>query len=77
LEILKASLNTTVLTEALISLIVVRNLSYTTVKWPEFYTFCQALNQACEGKITTSHSGVSNKVKEAWARHKDIIRQAV
>jgi hypothetical protein len=40
LEILEASLNTTVLTEALISLIVVRNLLYATVEWPEFYTFC-------------------------------------
>jgi hypothetical protein len=77
LEILEASLNTTVLTEALISLIVVRNLLYATVEWPEFHTFCQALNQACEGKITTSHSGVSNKVKEAWARYKDIVRKAV
>jgi hypothetical protein len=77
LEILKASLNTIVLTEALISLIVVRNLSYTTVEWPEFHTFCQVLNQAYKGKITTSYSGVSNKVKEAWARYKDIIRKAV
>lgn len=40
LEILEASLNTTVLTEALISLIVVRNLSYAMVEWPEFHTFC-------------------------------------
>jgi hypothetical protein len=73
--ILNASLNTTVLTEALISLIVVRNLSFTIVEWPEFHTFCQVLNRACEGKITTSHSGVYNKVKEAWEKHKDVVRQ--
>jgi hypothetical protein len=77
LEILEACLNTTVLTEALISLIVVRNLSYTLVEWPEFHTFCQVLNRASEGKITTSHSGVSNKVKEAWGKHKDVVRRAV
>ncbi len=77
LEILEASLNTTVLTEALISLIVVRNLSYAIVEWPEFHTLCQVLNRASEGKVTTSHSGVSNKVKEAWTRHKDIVRRAV
>jgi hypothetical protein len=73
LEILRASLNITVLTEALISLIVIRNLLYTIVEWPEFHTFYQILNQAYKGKITTSYSRVSNKVKEAWARYKDII----
>jgi hypothetical protein len=76
-EILEASLNTTVLTEALISLIVVRNLSFTMVEWPEFHTLCQVLNRACEGKITTSHSGVYNKVKEAWGKHKDVVRRAL
>jgi hypothetical protein len=39
-EILEASINTTILTEALITLIVVRNLPYTMVEWPEFYTLC-------------------------------------
>jgi hypothetical protein len=63
-EILEASLNTAVLTEALISLIVVRNLSFTIVEWPEFYTLYQVLNRVSEGKITTSHSRVYNKVKE-------------
>ncbi len=38
LEVLKASLNIPVLTEALIALIVVRNLSFTMVEWPEFHT---------------------------------------
>jgi hypothetical protein len=76
-EILEASLNTSVLTEALISLIVVRNLSFALVEWPEFHTLCQVLNRACEGKITTSHSGVYNKVKEAWGRHKDVVRQVL
>jgi hypothetical protein len=64
-EILKASLNITVLTKALISLIIIRNLSFTMVEWPEFHTLYQVLNRACEGKITTSHSRVYNKVKEA------------
>jgi hypothetical protein len=27
------------------------------------------------GKITTSHSGVYNKVKEAWEKHKDVVRR--
>jgi len=39
-KILKACLNTLVITEALITLIVVQNLSFTLVKWLEFYTLC-------------------------------------
>jgi hypothetical protein len=76
-EVLEACFNKSVITEALISLIVIQNLSFALVEWPEFHTFCQALNRASEGKITTSHSGVYNHIKEAWGKHKDIIRQAL
>ena len=76
-EILEACLDTSVITEALITLIVVRNLSFALVEWPEFHTFCQVLNRASKGKITTSHSGVANKVKEAWGKHKDAVQQAL
>jgi len=74
LEVLEASLNEPVLLEALITLIVVRNLSLTIVEWPEFHTFCQVLNKACEDKITTTHSTVRIKVEEAWKKHKDVVR---
>jgi hypothetical protein len=77
LEILETSLNVPVFTEALITLIVVRNLSFAIVEWAEFHTLCQVLNKASKGKITTSHSGVYNKVKEAWGKHKDIVRRVL
>jgi hypothetical protein len=77
LEVLEACLNPMVLTEALITLIVVRNLSYNIVEWPEFHTLCQVLNKACEGIIPKSHSRASNKVKEAWIWHKDIVQRVV
>ena len=76
-EILEACLDKSVITEALISLIVVQNLSFALVEWPEFHTLCQVLNRASEGKITTSHSGVANKVKEAWDKYKDVIQQSL
>jgi hypothetical protein len=77
IKIFKACLDTTIITETLISLIVVRNLSYTLVKWPEFHTLCQVLNRASKDKIITSHSGIANKVKETWGKHKDVIRRAL
>jgi hypothetical protein len=76
-EILEAHLNISVILEALITLIIVRNLSYALVEWPEFHTLCQALNQAIKGKITTSHSGITSSVKGAWERHQDTVRQVV
>lgn len=74
-EILRSCLNKAVITEALISLIVVRNLSFCLAEWPEFHTLCQALNPESEGIITTSHSGIYNKVSEAWVKHKDVVRR--
>jgi hypothetical protein len=74
-EILRAQLNKTVITEALISMIVVRNLSFCLVEWPEFHTLCQALNQECEGIITTTHSQVYTHMSKAWSSHKDIVRR--
>jgi hypothetical protein len=65
IEVLKGCLDIIVITKALITLIVVRNLLYTMVEWPEFYTLCQVLNRACEGKITTTYSIIANKVKQA------------
>jgi hypothetical protein len=73
-QILKAQLNQAVITEALISLIVVQNLSFCLAEWPKFHTLCQVLNRECEGIITTSHSGVYNKVSKAWSKHKDVVR---
>jgi hypothetical protein len=75
LEVLEASLNVPALTEALVTLIVVRNLSFAIVEWLEFHTLCQVLNKASKGKIAIAHSIVRNKVEEAWKKHKDVVRR--
>ena len=61
--------------EALITLIVVRNLPFCIVEWPEFHTLCQALNLQCVGMITTAHSTIRNKIATTWASYKDIVRR--
>jgi hypothetical protein len=45
-----------VVNEALILLIVVQNLPFRTVKWPEFHAFCQVLNPQAKGIVITAHS---------------------
>jgi hypothetical protein len=39
-QVLKSQLNIAVILEALITLIVIRNLPFCIVEWPEFYTLC-------------------------------------
>jgi len=65
IAVLENCLDMAVITKALITLIVVRNLSYALVEWLEFHTLCQVLNRACKGKITTAHSTIAIKVKQA------------
>jgi len=74
-EILRSYLHKAVITEALISLIVVQNLSFCFAKWPKFYTLCQALNRESKGIITTCHSSIYNQVCKAQGRYKDIAQQ--
>ncbi len=63
--------------EALVALIVVQNLLYRIVEWIEFQVLCQVLNKAYKGKVPIAHSTVSEYVKEAWIKHKDVIRTVV
>jgi hypothetical protein len=54
--IFSRQLDLDIVNEALVSLIVVRNLHSQTVQWPKFYAFCQVLNPQLEGVVTTAHS---------------------
>jgi hypothetical protein len=55
-EIFKKYLFQTVITETLVTLIVVRNLSFCIVKWAEFHILCQTLNKECKSMITIIYS---------------------
>ena len=55
-QVFRKQLDQDIINEALISLIVVRNLPFSAVEWPEFHTFCQVLNPESKDAITTTHS---------------------
>ena len=55
-QVFQKQLNQDAINEALVSLIVVRNLPFRLVEWPEFHTFCQVLNPESYSTITTAHS---------------------
>jgi hypothetical protein len=75
--VLKSVLNKDVIIQALINLIVVRNLPFRAVEWPEFHTFCQALNPESASYITTAHSAVSKAIDQSFQLQKDLVRKKV
>lgn len=74
-QVFRKQLDQDTINEALISLIVVRNLPFAAVEWPEFHTFCQVLNPESKDAITTTHSQVKNKIEKAYEIHKDTVRK--
>ncbi|KAH8799137.1 hypothetical protein F5884DRAFT_135173 [Xylogone sp. PMI_703] len=73
--VFKKQLDPDIINEALISLVVVRNLPFRFIEWSEFHVLCQLLNPESKGFITTAHSQVVKKIEDAWISHKDIIRR--
>jgi hypothetical protein len=58
--------------EALVSLIIVGNLSFQKVKQSEFHTFCQLLNPKANRVIPIIHFTIRRKIDQA---HKDSIQK--
>jgi hypothetical protein len=59
IEVLEQVINQEVLKQTLMDLIIVRQLPFTIVQWPEFHAFCSALNQELKTFIPTSPSTLS------------------
>ena len=57
--ILKKVLNKEVINQAIINFIIIRNLPFQTIKWLEFYTLCQAPNQASDKYLIITYLEVS------------------
>jgi len=72
-QVFRKHLNQDAIDESLVLLIVVRNLPFRMVRWPEFHTFCQVLNPESSGYITTVHSQVTKKIEQSWNYHKDVV----
>jgi hypothetical protein len=73
--VFQAQLNKSIVIEALISLIVVRNLSFSIVEWPEFHALCQTLNPESKDIIPICHGTIRAKVKDIFDIYKDIVRR--
>jgi len=75
IQVFQKQLDQGVINEALVSLIVVRNLPFAMVEWPEFHVLCQVLNPESKDFVTTTHSQVKNMIEKSYEVHKDTVRK--
>ena len=74
MEVLGRILNQEIIDEALVSLIVVRNLPYQLVEWPEFHVLLLAANPKMKDYLYTAHSTIPILIGKAWESYRDRIR---
>ncbi|EED18402.1 conserved hypothetical protein [Talaromyces stipitatus ATCC 10500] len=74
-QVLQKVLDKDMINEALVSLIVARNLPFNVVEWPEFHVFCRLLNPEADNFITTAHSEIAKKIEQSYESQKDTIRK--
>jgi hypothetical protein len=72
-EVLRKVLNLKAIREALIQLIIVRNLPYNCIKWPELQAFLMMINYMVEDILSTSDRVVPKLIKNLYTIHKDIL----
>ena len=75
LEALKRCFNKQVVTEAIISLVIMHSLSFRLIESDKFHTFCKSLNAATTNEVIASHSILWNHIKKSWLIKRDIIQK--
>ena len=62
-----------VINEALVLLIVLHNLSFRAVEWPELHALLKAANLAVGSEVISSHLEIKKKIYASWACSKDTV----
>ena len=73
--VLNSILNQQVLKQTLVELIVVRNLPFTVIQWPEFHAFCGSLNSIAKDALPTSPTTIVTYIQDLYQEQKDIVRK--
>ena len=77
LLVLNRTINTKLVFQALVDLIVVRRLPLRIVEWPEFHRFCTTLNPSSLAKLPSSHHTIKKRIDETFPEAKDIVRRTI
>ena len=74
-EILRRTVSQPVVDSTLLNLVIVRQLPFSCVEWPEFHSFVQALNPEASTFIPLSHNTLKARVSSWYVQAKDIVRK--
>jgi len=74
-HVLKKILSKDVIKQALLNLIIIQNLPFRAVKWPELYILCQALNPELRSYIPVSYTTVAKIVNNSFQSQMDTVRK--
>jgi hypothetical protein len=72
-QVFENYLNKEVINKALITLVIIRNVAFHLVEWPEFHIVYQALNLKADTVIPKAHTTIRYKVIQAFQDYKDIV----
>ena len=72
-KILKKMLDKQLINETLVSLIVLWNLSFQAVEWPELHTLLKTVNSMTDQEIISSHSKINKKIHISWIASQNIV----
>lgn len=73
--ILRESVNPALVRDALAQLIVVRNLPYKAVTWPELRALLLTVNYTCEEALIDSDTTVPRIIEESYVLDKEVLKQ--
>jgi hypothetical protein len=74
MEVFGRILNQEIIDEALVSLIVIHNLPYRLVEWPEFHVLLLAVNPKIKDYLYTAYSTIPKLIGKVWQSYKDHIQ---
>ncbi len=72
-KVLEKTLDRRMVNEVLVSLVVVWNLPFSIVEWPEFHIFCCTVNPQIADYLTTSHNIIASLIDKSWQLYQDFV----
>jgi len=73
-NILRSIVKPEVIREALVQLIIVRNLPYSAAAWPELHALCLACNYACKDILLGSRNAIPGLIDKSFILDKAVLR---
>jgi hypothetical protein len=76
-EVLKHTVEQNTVKQALLDLIIVQQLPFSCVEWPEFYALIRAVNQEAPSFIPVHYSTITDWIYNSFSEAQDIVQRVL